>query len=498
MRLILDAFDIGVRRQPALITPMQLDFDLKGGPPLKAREIPKPLEPVILTVGALTRKVRGLLESGIGDIWVEGEISNLRRQSSGHVYFTLKDESSQLACVLFAGQTAQLRGMKFADGVQVQLFGQITVYEARGSYQMIVRRVQECGVGALQAKFEELKRRLDAEGLFRPERKRALPKFPNRIGVVTSPTGAAIQDFLNVLHRRQPGISVVIYPVRVQGKGAAAEIASAVRAFGDPSAMSIEPVDVIVVTRGGGSLEDLWEFNEEAVARAIAESPVPVVSAVGHEIDFTIADFAADLRAPTPSAAAEILSADSADLLARLDHLAARLRRPVENKVDALRTFLNSVSRTALFQEPARVLREQQQNLDRLAEDMQSSILSQLQNSRFQLERHSRTIASHSPERRMTEMLHSLTLRNEAMERLCRNRLRDHLSRLEKSQAVLEALNPSAALARGYTLTLDEDGHVIRSASSTSQGQNLTTRFHDGVVRSRVESAENPPPCQPA
>ncbi len=491
-------FDIGLRRQPALITPMQLDFDLKGGPPLKAREIPKPLEPVILTVGALTRKVRGLLESGIGDIWVEGEISNLRRQSSGHVYFTLKDESSQLTCVLFAGQTAQLRGMKFADGVQVQLFGQITVYEARGSYQMIVRRVQECGVGALQAKFEDLKRCLDAEGLFRPERKRALPKFPNRIGVVTSPTGAAIQDFLNVLHRRQPGISVVIYPVRVQGKGAATEIAAAVRAFGDPSSMNIEPVDVIVVTRGGGSLEDLWEFNEEAVARAIAESPVPVVSAVGHEIDFTIADFAADLRAPTPSAAAEILSADSADLLARLDHLASRLRRPVENKVDALRTFLNSVSRTALFQEPARVLREQQQNLDRLAEDMQSSILSQLQNSWFQLERHSRTIASHSPERRMTEMLHSLTLRNEAMERLCRNRLRDHLSRLEKSQAVLEALNPSAALARGYTLTLDEDGHVIRSASSTSQGQNLTTRFHDGAVRSRVESAENPPPCQPA
>ena len=491
-------FDIGLRRQPALITPMQLDFDLKGGPPPKAREIPKPLEPVILTVGALTRKVRGLLESGIGDIWVEGEISNLRRQSSGHVYFTLKDESSQLTCVLFAGQTAQLRGMKFADGVQVQLFGQITVYEARGSYQMIVRRVQECGVGALQAKFEELKRRLDAEGLFRPERKRVLPKFPNRIGVVTSPTGAAIQDFLNVLHRRQPGISVVIYPVRVQGKGAAAEIASAVRAFGDPSTMSIEPVDVIVVTRGGGSLEDLWEFNEEAVARAIAESPVPVVSAVGHEIDFTIADFAADLRAPTPSAAAEILSADSADLLARLDHLAARLRRPVENKVDALRSFLNSVARTALFQEPARVLREQQQNLDRLAEDMQSSILSQLQNSRFQLERHSRTIASHSPERRMTEMLHCLTLRNEAMERLCRNRLKDHLSRLEKSQAVLEALNPSAALARGYTLTLDESGHVIRSASSTSQGQNLTTRFHDGAVRSRVESAENPPPCQPA
>ncbi len=477
---------------------MQLDFDLKGGPPPKAREIPKPQEPVILTVGALTRKVRCLLESGIGDIWVEGEVSNLRRQSSGHVYFTLKDDSSQLACVLFAGQTAQLRGMKFADGVQVQLFGQITVYEARGSYQMIVRRVQECGVGALQAKFEELKRRLDAEGLFQADRKRALPPFPNRIGVVTSPTGAAIQDFLNVLHRRQRGISVVIYPVRVQGKGAAAEIAAAIRALGDPSTLNMDPVDVIVVTRGGGSLEDLWEFNEEAVARAIAESPVPVVSAVGHEIDFTIADFAADLRAPTPSAAAEILSADSADLLARLDHLAARLRRPVENKIDALRSFLNSFARTALFQEPARVLREHQQNLDRLSEDLKTWGTSQMQANRLALERHSRAIASHSPERRITEMLHTLTLRSESMERLCRNRLRDHHSSLEKSHAVLEALNPSAALARGYTLTLDESGLVIRSAAATSKGQSLTTRFHDGVVKSRVETSGNPAPCQPA
>ena len=477
---------------------MQLDFDLKGGPSPKASETPKTQEPMILTVGALTRKVRGLLESGIGDIWVEGEISNLRRQSSGHIYFTLKDESAQLACVLFAGQTAQLRGMKFADGVQVQLFGQITVYEARGSYQMIVRRVQECGVGALQAKFEELKRRLDAEGLFSAERKRVLPKFPNRIGVVTSPTGAAIQDFLNVLHRRQRGISVVIYPVRVQGKGAAAEIAAAVRAFGDPSSMNIEPVDVIVVTRGGGSLEDLWEFNEEVVARAIAESPVPVVSAVGHEIDFTIADFAADLRAPTPSAAAEILSADSADLLARLDHLAARLRRPVKNKIDALRSFLNSVARTALFQEPARVLREHQQNLDRLSEDLETCTESQMQANRLTLERHSRTIVSHSPERRITEMLHSLAMRDEAMERLCRNRLRDHHSRLEKSHAVLEALNPSAALARGYTLTLDEYGHVIRSATATINGQCLNTRFHDGTVMSRIETSKKPEARQPA
>lgn len=472
---------------------MQLDFDLKGGPKQPAAP-PPPVEPVVLSVGVLTRKIRELLESGVGEVWVEGEVSNLRRQASGHVYFTLKDATSQLACVLFAGQSAQLRGMKFADGVQVQLFGQITVYEARGNYQIIVRKVQERGVGALQAKFEELKQRLASEGLFDTERKRPLPRFPRRLGVVTSPTGAAIRDFLNVLHRRQRGIAVVIYPVRVQGKGAAAEIAGAIREFGDPTGLGIEPVDVIVVTRGGGSLEDLWEFNEEAVARAIAGSPVPVVSAIGHEIDFTIADFAADLRAPTPSAAAEILSADSAELMEHLGQLSSRLRRSVENTVGTFRHRLEGFLRTVLFSEPLRALRENRQELDRLSDDLRRSPSDWMRSHRLLLERASGVLASRSPEKQIAGALHLLATSRVAMKQCCESGLQSFRAGLEKNAAVLGALSPAAALGRGYTLTLGADGNLIRSAASLAAGDPLVTKFADGSVRSVVTSDQSQQP----
>jgi exodeoxyribonuclease VII large subunit len=464
---------------------MQLDFDLKGTIS-KPKPAPKPAEPTILSVTALTRKVRGLLEDGIGEVWVEGEVSNLRRQSSGHAYFTLKDLGSQIACVLFAGQTAQLRGMNFADGVQVQLQGSLTVYEPRGNYQIIVRRIQERGVGALQAKFEELKRRLDAEGLFDSAKKRPLPKFPRRIGVVTSPTGAAIQDFLHVLHRRQRGIEVVIYPVRVQGKGAANEIAEAIRLLGDSSTTGLPPFDVIVVTRGGGSLEDLWEFNEEVVARAVAASPVPVVSAVGHEIDFTICDFAADFRAPTPSAAAEILSTDSAELLEKLQHLAARLGRPVLMRLDGLSNQLVALQRTALFLEPRRMLQEKQQTLDRLLEDLQSTAASAPHELRLVLERNARILANHRPDLKISELARRLTTHREFLERRTDARLQQEKSSLAQHAAVLRALNPSAALARGYTITMDENGHILRSATEAMNSKELTTRFKDGEVKSHI------------
>jgi exodeoxyribonuclease VII large subunit len=464
---------------------MQLDFDLKGSIS-KPKPAPKPAEPLVLTVSTLTRKVRGLLEDGIGEIWVEGEVSNLRRQSSGHAYFTLKDASSQIACVLFAGQTAQLRGMNFADGVHVQIQGSLTVYEPRGNYQIIVRRVQERGVGALQAKFEELKRRLDAEGLFAPGKKRPLPKFPRRIGVVTSPTGAAIQDFLNVLHRRQRGIEVVIFPVRVQGKGAAAEIAEAIRLLGHPLATGLPPFDVIVVTRGGGSLEDLWEFNEEAVARAVAESPIPVVSAVGHEIDFSICDFAADFRAPTPSAAAEILSADSGELLDKLQHFAARLGRPVLTRLDGLRRQLLSLQRTALFLEPRRILQEKQQTLDRLLEDLQSTADSAPHQLRLLLERHARILAGHRPDLKISELSRRLASCRDTLKHRAETKLQHEKSILSRHAAVLRALNPTAALARGYTITMDENGQILRSAKDAMNSQELKTRFHDGEVKSEV------------
>jgi exodeoxyribonuclease VII large subunit len=480
----------GIARKNRHDSQVQLDFDLKGGP---RKPVPPVVaaEPVVLSVGALTRRIRELLENGLGEVWVEGEVSNLRRQASGHVYFTLKDASSQLACVLFAGQAAQLRGIKFTDGVQVQIFGQITVYEARGNYQIIVRKVQERGVGALQAKFEELKRTLAAEGLFDAARKRPLPKFPRRIGVVTSPTGAAIRDFLHVLHRRQRGIAVVIYPVRVQGKGAAQEIAEAVRELGDPARIGIEPLDVIVVTRGGGSLEDLWEFNEEVLARAIAASPVPVVSAVGHEIDFTISDFSADVRAPTPSAAAEILSADSAELLGHIAQLSARLRRSVESRLEAIRHRIEGFLRTALFSEPTRAVREDQQNLDRLSEDMERAGAGWFQERRLVIERAAGVLRARSPERRISEAQHMLANSHVAMKQRCDDGLQRLRSRLEKNAAVLVALSPSSALARGYTLTFGGDGKLVRSADALSAGDALVTKFPDGSVRSVVAPASS-------
>ncbi|HEY5743525.1 MAG TPA: exodeoxyribonuclease VII large subunit, partial [Terrimicrobiaceae bacterium] len=296
---------------------MQLDLDLYR----TAAQV----GPKIHTVTELTRRVREMIERGIGEVWVEGEISNHRRQTSGHHYFTLKDNNCQLQCVLFSGTAAAFRELKLVDGQCLQALGMLSVYEPRGQYQMIVRLVQGRGAGTLQAKFEALKQKLAAEGLFAPARKRPLPRFPRRVGLVTSPTGAAIRDFLKVLHRRHPGIEVLIHPVRVQGRGASWEIARAIRDFGDWHKTDLLEVDVIVLTRGGGSIEDLWEFNEEIVARAIAASPIPVLSAIGHEIDFTISDFVADLRAPTPSAAAEILAADRLEVLIHLKENLSRL-----------------------------------------------------------------------------------------------------------------------------------------------------------------------------
>src|SRR5437660_869338 len=271
----------------------------------------------VLTVTELTRSIRNTLEVKFGAVWVQGEISNYKLHPSGHQYFTLKDQRAQIACVIWRDAMVPPR-QPLVDGTQVQVFGTVTVFEARGQYQLNVQILQPRGLGLLQAKFEALKRKLEAEGLFGPERKRPLPKLPRRIGIVTSPSGAAVRDMLNVLRRRAPWLQVLISPVRVQGTGAALEIAVAISELASPK-VNWHTLDVIVVTRGGGSIEDLWEFNEEIVARAIVDVSVPVVSAIGHEIDFTICDFVADLRAPTPSAAAELIVPDIVDLRRRID-----------------------------------------------------------------------------------------------------------------------------------------------------------------------------------
>src|SRR5437016_6220927 len=285
----------------------------------------------VFTVSELTRNIRGTLETKFGAVWVQGEISNYKLHPSGHQYFTLKDQRAQISCVIWRDTMLPPR-QQLADGAQVQVYGTVSVYETRGQYQLNVQILQPRGVGLLQAKFEALKRKLEAEGLFARERKRLFPKFPRRIGIVTSPTGAAIRDMLNVLRRRAPWLQILINPVRVQGTGAAQEIAVAIRELAVPN-MNWHPLDLIVVTRGGGSIEDLWEVNEEIVARAIFHSAVPIVSAVGHEIDFTICDFVADLRAATPSAAAELIVPDIIDLQRRIDSCARSLAGQLLNRV---------------------------------------------------------------------------------------------------------------------------------------------------------------------
>lgn len=441
--------------------------------------------PEVFTVGELTRRITGLLEEGLGMVWVEGEISNLRRQSSGHCYFTLKDEESQLSCVLFA-RSAATQKVELRDGLQVQLYGPVSVYQARGQYQLMVRLVQAKGEGVLQARFEELKRRLAAEGLFDPERKRVIPRFPRRIGVVTSPTGAAIQDFLQVLHRRHPGLRVVIHPVRVQGKGAAAEIASAVSELSEGNSR-IGPVDVIVVTRGGGSLEDLWEFNEEVVARAIAESQVPVVSAVGHEIDFSIADFVADLRAPTPSAAAELLAAEGSELMERCRSLVARIAREADALIGLHRAAEHRLASSALFRELYRQTEEARQTADRMEESLSSLLDRRVELMNSALARVSAQIGSAHPGHRLKNASQRLSSLGDQLGTNLRHRVEKEKGRMNLITATLAALSPQATLQRGFSITRTADGKVVSSALQVKLGDRILTQLANGEIGSEIK-----------
>src|SRR5437763_11213779 len=351
----------------------------------------------VFTVAELTRTIRSLLEARVGNVWVQGEISNYKKHPSGHQYFTLKDSRAAISCVIFRRAMISLR-QPLADGAQVQVYGNLTVFEARGQYQLSVEVVQTRGLGVLQAKFEALKRKLEVKGLFDPARKKPLPKFPKRVGIVTSPTGAAIRDILNVLQRRARQIEILINPVRVQGTGAAAEIATAINEFSKPS--DIWPaLDVVIVARGGGSIEDLWEFNEEIVARAIASSMVPTVSAVGHEIDFTIADFVADLRAPTPSAAAELIVPDVAELERRIDELENCLHRCLRTFVAREQTRLRLFSQRALASELLRRVRDGQQTLDWTRENLLRDEQQFLGNARNGIAERGMLLRRHDPTR---------------------------------------------------------------------------------------------------
>ena len=415
----------------------------------------------VFTVSELTRSIRGTLETKFGSVWVQGEISNYKLHPSGHQYFTLKDQRAQISCVIWRDTIAPPRHA-LVDGAQVQVYGTVTVYETRGQYQLSVQILQPRGVGLLQAKFEALKRKLEAEGLFAPERKRLLPKFPRRIGIVTSPSGAAIRDILNVLSRRAPWLQILINPVRVQGTGAAQEIAVAIRELALPN-KAFASVDLIVITRGGGSMEDLWEFNEEIVARAIFHSAVPIVSAIGHEIDFTISDFVADLRAPTPSAAAELIVPDIIDLQRRIDGCTRALGRQLLNRV-----------------------RDAQQRLDHARETLQRCLAHKIDSYKRSLLNILRAL---QPRKLSGELMMRRNRFADLHRRLvaCPPRLLENaMHRFQRIEGILRVLGPDATLRRGYSITMNDHGKIIRTVRAIRPRMKIRTRVSDGEFGSEI------------
>lgn len=394
----------------------------------------------IYTVSEVTREIRTTLEEKFPTLWVEGEISNLKKHSSGHLYFSLKDPEAQISCVMWRGRNQQLL-FQPQDGMKVHLFGNLTVYERQGRYQLDVYQIRPAGIGELQLAFEAMKRRLAEEGLFLPQHKQALPDFPQNIGIVTSPTGAAIRDIVSVISRRYPSVNLILTPVRVQGEGAAAEISQAIADFN-----AYGNVDVIIVGRGGGSLEDLWAFNEEIVARAIFQSKIPIVSAIGHEIDFSISDFVADVRAPTPSAAAEIVVKNREELIQNIYTWTDRLLRNLENRIIRYREKIDAFQRSYGFRWPQDRIRENKLHIDDLTKNMETILFHRLENKHAEVERF-----------------------------------------LGK----LQSLNPANVLNRGYSITTRvSDNFVLTRASDVVKDDKVRIRFSKGSIKGIVEEIE--------
>ena len=450
---------------------------------------PQNAESRVMTVTQLTRRVKEVIESGIGSVRVEGEISNHRLQSSGHHYFTLKDAGAQLSCVMFKGSAQYLRS-PLADGMKVQASGELSVYEARGQYQMLVKRVTPSGQGDLQARFEELKRRLAAEGLFDAAAKQAIPWFPVTVALVTSPTGAALHDMLNVLGRRAPWVRVIIAPVRVQGSGAEHEIAAALGLLNAESGRSLPHIDTVVLARGGGSLEDLWCFNEEVVARAVFASRLPVISAVGHEIDFTIADFAADLRAPTPSAAAELLAPDRMDLLASLRQSQQRLQRRLHQTLDAARRELDLASRRILRRDAERLMLPWQQRLDATAEALERAVSQCLADSTAAAQRLQHRLELRRPDRMLGERQLKLLHLRAQLTALTEAAMERRQAALRTCAGLLRTLGPQSVLDRGFSCALDLSGRIVRDAARLTAGEEIEVRFCKGRARAVVKNTE--------
>ena len=443
----------------------------------------------VYTVSELNRLARGLLEMRLGELWLEGEITNLARPASGHLYFTLKDARAQVRCAMFRNRNLRLR-FRPGDGMAVRAFGKVSLYEARGEFQFIVEELQPAGAGALQQAFEQLKRRLHDEGLFAAEHKRPLPPFPRRLGVITSPSGAAIRDVLHVLRRRWPLLEVIVYPAAVQGEAAPGELLAALH-----TAVARNEVDLLLLTRGGGALEDLWAFNDEALARAIFDCPLPVVSAVGHEIDFTIADFVADLRAPTPSAAAELITPDRAELAEHLRRLAGRLRQAEARRLGEARQRLAFLQRQLAVQHPASRLQQQMLRCDELGR----RLLAAWQHRQLQREQRlghlHAALQRHHPAHRLQQQRQRLAHARQRLAAAGRQRLERARQRLARLDQALQLLGPQATLARGYAILTDPAGRrVHRSVAELPPGTPFRARLQDGQVAATVDADEGEAP----
>jgi len=443
----------------------------------------------VFTVSELTAAIRTLLESGFGDLWVEGEISNCRVWNTGHMYFTLKDGGAQLKAIMFRGAVRNLK-FKAEDGQRVVARGRLGLYDAKGEYQLVCEHLQPQGLGALQLAFEQLKKKLQAEGLFDAARKRPLPSLPRKIGIVTSLEGAAIRDIIQVLTRRHPNAHLVIRPARVQGEGAAADLARALRAIG-----KVPGVDVVIAGRGGGSVEDLWAFNEEVVARAIADSPVPVVSAVGHEVDFTIADFVADLRAPTPSAAAEMVVAAKDEFCARIERLARRLDAAARAGLQRRRALVHAfASRRGLAGWPARLAMRGRHAAELTHQLSRATLALAARRGRTY-----RALAQRLEARDVSRLLSSIRARlgqSDGRLRMAADRARHRAdTRVSSLAGRLDNLSPLAVLARGYAVCWNEDRTVIlRRVAGVAPGDRVRVTLHEGELRCLVQETSPPDP----
>ncbi len=455
---------------------------------------PDPIFMQSLSVTELVARLRRAVEVEVGEQRVQGEIGSCKMAGSGHIYFTLKDESAQLQCVLYRFQANSCR-VRLREGLQVELAGRATVWEGRGSLQFIVSRVQEAGIGTLQQRFEQLKLKLEREGLFSPARKRPLPAFPQSVGLITSATGAVIEDMRHRLSERAPWMQAYLLPVQVQGKGAELGIARAIRRWGEPEAHGLPRVDYLIVARGGGSMEDLWCFNEEVVARAIAESPIPVVSAVGHETDFTIADFVADLRAPTPTAAIELTTPDAAALDAWFAQTGLDLRRRLTRALELAKLRLRAAEQGKLAR-PAEALAPFIQKLDVLEEELRRAALSRLEQARHQLDMAAARLSTRTLRAAHTVAGERLTALHRRLLQSARMRLQERSARLDALEVHLHAADPQNALERGFALVSGADGKLIRSTASLHEGDALHLRFASGSAEATI-TALHPTPTTP-